>query len=439
MREPQQAQNRKWRWFKPTGTVKAETNDNNNDDKTKEKETIESTIKTEGVGQISGDSSNKDLLSRGNYENNLSENDSTSGLNGCSDADVKKDNLISDFENMNIASVNEDCVSEGLKSNGVEEDDNFEEDLSCTLCLAEQVHLCNKDVEKEVKANIKVDGPNNEEGNEGESEDSTKSFEDQPKAYNEVQGSETEVTDHSTEVAENVETSPPQVESNISMIPKEVEKERISGDKLDKQTSEVNKVVKDSLLVKVDPKERLEKYLAFMKLWNELYPEEGAKKEGNLVWKTKIEQGDLLSLPDYYEQVATLRSTLKFLSYGDSLPDCEGAEFTCLGAEESVQVAGSFSDWAPVSLEKRGAEEWGVTMDLGPGRYSYKYLVDGEWIIDPSKEVEIDDKGNENNVVVVEDRITATLRQISEQRASMTPKLYEHWQCLYPGLGLCPK
>lgn len=51
-----------------------------------------------------------------------------------------------------------------------------------------------------------------------------------------------------------------------------------------------------------------------------------------------------------------------------------------------VFVAGSFNNWNPTSkqLKDRGGD--GVftgTMMLAPGRYEYKFVVNGVWCVDP--------------------------------------------------------
>lgn len=50
-----------------------------------------------------------------------------------------------------------------------------------------------------------------------------------------------------------------------------------------------------------------------------------------------------------------------------------------------VSLAGSFNDWNPFNLPcVRENGEWVCTVDLEPGRYQYKFIVDGVWILDPT-------------------------------------------------------
>ena len=59
-----------------------------------------------------------------------------------------------------------------------------------------------------------------------------------------------------------------------------------------------------------------------------------------------------------------------------------GTEFVCHAPEAaSVYLAGTFNDWSPeatpMSREEGGS--WNVTFPLEPGRYEYKFLIDGRW------------------------------------------------------------
>ncbi len=46
-----------------------------------------------------------------------------------------------------------------------------------------------------------------------------------------------------------------------------------------------------------------------------------------------------------------------------------------------VSLAGSFNHWNPeeASLKKNGNGKWKVSLSLPPGRFEYRYLVDGSW------------------------------------------------------------
>ena len=45
-------------------------------------------------------------------------------------------------------------------------------------------------------------------------------------------------------------------------------------------------------------------------------------------------------------------------------------------AVEKVQLAGSFTQWKPVEMEKNSAaadEKWALKLDLSPGEYEFKF------------------------------------------------------------------
>lgn len=53
----------------------------------------------------------------------------------------------------------------------------------------------------------------------------------------------------------------------------------------------------------------------------------------------------------------------------------------------SVAVAGTFNDWepAPLTAKSKGkSARFSRVFLLPPGRYEYKFVVDGEWISDPN-------------------------------------------------------
>ena len=50
---------------------------------------------------------------------------------------------------------------------------------------------------------------------------------------------------------------------------------------------------------------------------------------------------------------------------------------------EVVALAGEFNDWQPAPMERSGEGVWTAERDLPPGDYGYKFVVDGEWRLDP--------------------------------------------------------
>ena len=97
---------------------------------------------------------------------------------------------------------------------------------------------------------------------------------------------------------------------------------------------------------------------------------------------------------------------------GDPLPPppCEQTRFSYPAGPGvgSVLVSGSFNDWgdtpdtAFAMDDDDGDHLWGVTVSLDPGRYEYKLIVDGAWIVDPNNPHTVPNEfGGENSVVDV--------------------------------------
>ena len=72
-----------------------------------------------------------------------------------------------------------------------------------------------------------------------------------------------------------------------------------------------------------------------------------------------------------------------------------------------VKIAGDFSNWQPVDnimVQQKGNKIWKGTVHLKPGRYQYKFLVDGQWKMDPyNHEVTTTDMGVSNSLLVVQE------------------------------------
>jgi len=72
-----------------------------------------------------------------------------------------------------------------------------------------------------------------------------------------------------------------------------------------------------------------------------------------------------------------------------------------LGAGADVQVAGEFNGWTPQAAERRETG-WELKLNLQPGRYQYKWVVDGNWLVDTTQKTETDESGNQNNVLTID-------------------------------------
>lgn len=71
---------------------------------------------------------------------------------------------------------------------------------------------------------------------------------------------------------------------------------------------------------------------------------------------------------------------------------------------ENVYVCGDFNDWQPVSLSPMDGRQglWKKRLSLPPGRYEYKFVVDGNWIPDPAAQENIPNTfGSINSVLEI--------------------------------------
>jgi hypothetical protein len=95
---------------------------------------------------------------------------------------------------------------------------------------------------------------------------------------------------------------------------------------------------------------------------------------------------------------------IKLPKANNNLPKSRKVRFSieARGARQ-VALAGDFNQWDQkccCKLKKDGC--WERTLLLPPGVYEYKYLIDGQWHMDPNNEqVCINCFGTRNNVLVV--------------------------------------
>ncbi|MBC7287476.1 MAG: hypothetical protein H5T86_05405 [Armatimonadetes bacterium] len=71
-----------------------------------------------------------------------------------------------------------------------------------------------------------------------------------------------------------------------------------------------------------------------------------------------------------------------------------------------VYIAGDFNGWDPrarrMKRVREGEDRFVARLTLLPGRYEFKYVVDGEWMCDPFLPRVPNQYGTENSVLTVE-------------------------------------
>jgi 1,4-alpha-glucan branching enzyme len=84
-----------------------------------------------------------------------------------------------------------------------------------------------------------------------------------------------------------------------------------------------------------------------------------------------------------------------------------GVRFSFLApSASSVSIAGSFNHWDPQTNALTGPDRdgvWTTVLPLSPGRYEYRFVVNGkDWILDPSVPSEDDGLGERNSLFILE-------------------------------------
>jgi len=90
------------------------------------------------------------------------------------------------------------------------------------------------------------------------------------------------------------------------------------------------------------------------------------------------------------------------------VPSTGNTTFTLRGHTDAQVVAiyGSFNDWIQTkNYCAKESEGWVCRIDLMPGKYTYKFLVDGVGLNDPANSVTEDDgNGHMNSVIIIKPR-----------------------------------
>jgi hypothetical protein len=73
---------------------------------------------------------------------------------------------------------------------------------------------------------------------------------------------------------------------------------------------------------------------------------------------------------------------------------------------EAVAIYGSFNNWIQTkNYCARESDGWVCRIDLAPGKYSYRFLVDGVGLIDPTNPATEDDgQGHTDSVIVIKEK-----------------------------------
>lgn len=68
-----------------------------------------------------------------------------------------------------------------------------------------------------------------------------------------------------------------------------------------------------------------------------------------------------------------------------------------------VQLAGDFTDWQPLDMRKQKNGSFVANLPLGAGVHQYKFILDGEWIVDSdNNSTAVNSLGTINSIAHVE-------------------------------------
>ncbi|GAB4817836.1 hypothetical protein N2152v2_004882 [Parachlorella kessleri] len=80
---------------------------------------------------------------------------------------------------------------------------------------------------------------------------------------------------------------------------------------------------------------------------------------------------------------------------------------------QTVQLEGSFDNWTQRHTMQQSGKDFTLVKLLPPGVYQYKFIVDGQWRHDPNLPCIMDDMGNINNVIEVQEYVPENLDGLS--------------------------
>ena len=72
---------------------------------------------------------------------------------------------------------------------------------------------------------------------------------------------------------------------------------------------------------------------------------------------------------------------------------------------EKVYIAGTFNNWDPEQRRmkriKKGKDKFLAVLDLEPGTWEFKYVVDGQWQCCPNATKNTNELGVENSIIEI--------------------------------------
>jgi hypothetical protein len=96
---------------------------------------------------------------------------------------------------------------------------------------------------------------------------------------------------------------------------------------------------------------------------------------------------------------------------------------------KKVYLSGSFNDWREKELKMDNVDgDWNLPVYLSDGTYNYKFIVDGEWILDPSNpEVRSDGTGNQNSFLSIGKPFLFTTKGFRSAKELILTGSFNNW------------
>lgn len=96
---------------------------------------------------------------------------------------------------------------------------------------------------------------------------------------------------------------------------------------------------------------------------------------------------------------------------------------------EKVILSGSFNGWDEQAIQmQRVPEGWELRADLPPGRYEYKFIVDGEWTHDKAnKEMVVNEHNTLNSVLYISVPVKFTLESFPNAKQVILTGSFNDW------------
>jgi hypothetical protein len=93
-----------------------------------------------------------------------------------------------------------------------------------------------------------------------------------------------------------------------------------------------------------------------------------------------------------------------------------------------VLLAGSFTNWQNAALKMMPTDSgWIMDVKLGPGKYWYKFIIDGGWTIDPDNRLHEDDGQGNVNSVYYKTNVVFTLNRFRNAREVFLAGSFNNW------------